>query len=195
MQTKIFLNIKDLVQELLKSDLNGMHFTNTRPIYDYILNPIDMDPQLVDHICLGLKLVDRQLYLIDFAFSEEHYVEYQQIYDLLFIKELDFVKEILISTQKTKKSLVLLNNSEYTICEYQNYEDLKKALVDSCVSDLEYCNHSNLTIQNILNLETTIGIRSKAKNTIWTVRGEGNFIEFYRSVFKYDLQFLKDVRD
>lgn len=195
MQTKIFLNIKDLVQELLKSDLNEMYFTDIRPTCDYILNPIDMDPQLVDHICLGLKLVDNKLYLIDFAFSEEHYIEYQQIYDLLFIKELDFVKEILISTQKTKKSLVLLNNSEYTICEYQNYEDLKKALVDSCVSDLEYCNHSNLTIQNILNLETTIGIRSKAKNTIWTVRGEGNFIEFYRSVFKYDLQFLKDVRD
>lgn len=223
MKSKIFLNIKDLVEDLIENQIGTLSFLSAPPAQDHILIPSDIDPSFVRYLtrfynCLGISTLDQAFYLINFAFSEQHYLEYQQILNLLQIGEIDLVQKIIQDVQNIRRqsvndlkflelnSLLVRKNlqrevdhTKYPkIIECYDYEQFKEILIGTSATDLEYCSElrRSTTTDDIWDFNIAIGIRSKSSNTLWTVRGDnlnGEMSEAYSVVLGKNQEFLDKI--
>jgi len=147
MQTKIFLNIKDLVQELLKSDLSEIHFTNTRSTSDKLWETLDKIRSLY---------VDKRNYTETSDDSFE--ASYSKTANLInkinkFADKLDLISETENANKLDKAMIYDLNLSKYTEDQITDLlaqglitkEEAKLAL-QKCVCDETgcECKHMNL---------------------------------------------------
>lgn len=213
MTNKIFLNIKDLVEELISLDsIEDLAFASFEQDRPYQFTSDQLESFHIKFIYMSLKSKDRSLHLVDFAFAEQYYIEYHQVLDLLSIGELEIVKKIIQNLKKIKekqnlnqvdleKRALLVQKSlgvNPNIIESNSFVEFQERLLDANAEDLEYCTcSSRYDLDNVWNLDTAIGIRSRKLNKIWTISGNNTnqeLTEGYKIIFSKDQSFLEKIK-